>query len=286
MLVSCSCPCCADVAGKYGLVDSFVLGIPTEREDLLPRVVTIDLGKPDEQSESVEDSVMSSPRGGLDSSFASSSGIDRSKSVSIKALAVDVEAKEEGESSMSEGTMAVALAAVEIAGVLGEGGLDNLKALTAGGKEHMMDPRLINCYKLKHGCVPSSNLYSTATALASITGQLCESLRQQELDRAVPSAVQAACETLGFRPLSFTPVAASSGRSASSRTSGPTPSGPSPPPEGFCMCALGGTMVFCVPSRSICVAITVNQLSAKRSAALTVAKLVSAELGLGIPVDL
>ncbi len=160
-----------------------------------------------------------------------------------------------------------------------------------------MDPRMINCVKMKQGCVPSSGLYATASALATMCGSVCEAMREKELARQVPSAVAAACEYLGFRPVSFNvPFAPVAGAGValqpvteddSETIGGPAPvSKPIPPPSAFGMSALGGTMVFAVPSQCLSVAITVNQLSAQRSAALDVAKFVCKQLGLGEPVDL
>jgi hypothetical protein len=289
-----------DVAAKSGTVDNFMLGVSHDRPDFNPRVVTIDLGKPNETNdESGEQASQHTGSGSKPSASGpateppspSIDRIERQLSVTVKPSSAPSDTKtEEEENQMSERTMATALAAVEIAGVLVEGGLENLKALTAGGREHFMDPRIVNYHKMVHGCAPSANLYATASGLAVTVGAICDSLRQKEVGKAIPSAVQFACENLGFRPLTF--------RSSSDRglsvvaeedcetVGGDGKTAPTPRATGFCMCALGGTMVFCVPSQLLTVAITVNQLSAQRTGALQLAKFVCRELGLGEPVDL
>lgn len=297
----------ADLASKCDVSEDLFLGIPAERADLIDRVACIDLGKPDESDRAGDDDART-PTAAAGGSSVDSPSIERTRSVAITsgigrtqsligkskdAASVSGEPDAEAENALGEATMATALAAVEIAGVLVEGGLENLTSLTSGGKEHIMDPRLINCHKLKHGCIPSANLYATASSLAAVGGQLCEGLREKQLSGQITSAVGAACDLLGFRPLSFhrgvldftLPDAAPASASSDSAPSKQEPSS-LPPPTAFAMCALGGTMLFCVPSECISVAITVNQLSAKRSAALAIAKLVCRELNLGEPVDL
>jgi hypothetical protein len=288
------------VATKAGTVDNFMLGVSVDRPDFNHRVVTIDLGKPNEVSD--EGGEQASQHTGPSSKPAASGSateppspsldrIERQLSVTVKPAATTGDAKnEEEENQMSERTMATALAAVEIAGVLVEGGLENLKALTAGGREHFMDPRIVNYHKMVHGCAPSANLYATASGLAVTVGTICDSLRRKEVGREIPSAVQFACENLGFRPLTFR-SASDRGLSILAEEDQDTIGGDSKTisashATGFCMCALGGTMVFCVPSQSLTVAITVNQLSAQRTGALHLAKVVCRELGLGEPVDL
>ena len=307
-----STPVYADLSARANVADSIFLGIPADRPDLLSRVAVIGLGKPaDENTAAAAQDGNSSEAGSAPSSKAkldvtaspgpSQSSIERQRSIAaVRPPDLAQGAEGEGEESgFSEATMATALAAVEIAGVLVEGGLEQLKSLTSGGKEHIMDPRIVNCFKIQRGCVPSMNLYATASGLATVAGNICESLREKELARKVPSAVQAACETLGFRPLSFAggdltgkAAAVGGGADDDSETIGgfastaTTAAAAKAEPTAFCMCALGGTMVICVPKLCLSFAITVNQLSAQRSAAIDIAKFVCKQLGLGEPVDL
>jgi hypothetical protein len=88
---------------------------------------------------------------------------------------------EGGEGDATEATMAMALAAVELAGTLTDGGLEQLKGLTSGGSEHMMDPRLVNCQRLRFGIVPCANVFATARAVAKIGDRLSDACKQEAL---------------------------------------------------------------------------------------------------------
>ncbi len=61
-----------------------------------------------------------------------------------------------------------------------------------------------------------------------------------------------------------------------------TPS-PSPQVRGFCLGALGGTLVLSIPQQHVTIAVTVNMLTASRSVTLEVVRLVARYLRLGEP---
>ena len=146
-----------------------------------------------------------------------------------------------------------------------------VQALSKGDNSFLMDPRLVNCYRVRSGCSPCNNVYATARALAKVCDSICDAANRASMSgsggRAASASVAVGvCRRLGFRLVSF-----GSGVEAV---------------QGFCMSTIGGTMVFSVPARSVTVAITVNQLTASRSAVLEVVKVLCRQLRLGAPVDL
>jgi CubicO group peptidase (beta-lactamase class C family) len=204
----------------------------------------------------------------------------------VAAAPTEADDDDDGE-QMSEATMATAMAVVEIAGVVDGAGLEQLRALNKGDNSFLMDPRLVNCYRIRSGCMPCANVYATARALAKVAAAIGESSVRAHLDagggnfgptRRGPTATPAppaasgetpaaaVCRKLGFRLVSF-----ASGTDLV---------------DGFCMGTIGGTMVFCVPTKHVAVAITVNQLTASRSAVLEVLTSVARHLRLGTPVGL
>ena len=146
------------------------------------------------------------------------------------------------------------------------------QSLSKGDNSFLMDPRLVNCYRVKSGCSPCNNAYGTARAVAKVCDTICDAAIRTSLS-AVPGTAGArtpiavaVCRRLGFRLVTF-------GTGADAVL-------------GFCMSTIGGTMVFSVPTRNVTVAITVNQLTAGRSAVMDVVTALCTSLKLGAPVGL
>jgi hypothetical protein len=130
-----------------------------------------------------------------------------------------------------------------------------------------MDPRLVNCFRVRSGCMPCNNLYSTAQALAKVSNWITDKLIRSMMGTGRSGSTSvAACRRLGFRQVSF-----GSGASAI---------------NGFCLGSIGGTIVFTVPSKNLSVAITVNKLTARRAATMDVIHLLCRHLHLGEPTGL
>jgi hypothetical protein len=204
------------------------------------------------------------------------------------------------EDEAPEGTNAVtlrtSLAAMEVAEVMGGGGLTDLKVLTSGGKEHLIDPRLINARRVRLGCAPSLNTFASARGLATIVADAharlqtshpglvatrtagaahwtpCTGVDVRPGHVVAPASAVEACASYGFRPVCFT-----------GRRAGPGPSG-APRVDGFCVAGLGGSMVLCDASQDLVVAITLSKLVPRRAPALAILHAVADALRLGTPI--
>ena len=93
-------------------------------------------------------------------------------------------------------TMGAALAAMELVGSM-EKGLEDLEDLCSGGKEHMMDPRIVNARLVQRSPLPSLNVRASARAMAKAAAKLSKQLAEgrgaaAELQRAPGVAPPAA----------------------------------------------------------------------------------------------
>jgi hypothetical protein len=96
-------------------------------------------------------------------------------------------------------TMEAALAAMELVGSM-EKGLEDLEDLCSGGKEHIMDPRIVNARLVQRSPLPSLNVRSSARALAKMAARLSTRLGDgqgaaKELAAAPTVALQAPLPT-------------------------------------------------------------------------------------------
>jgi predicted unusual protein kinase regulating ubiquinone biosynthesis (AarF/ABC1/UbiB family) len=74
----------------------------------------------------------------------------------------------------NENTMSNAMAAMELAESMVKGGLGDLTGLMQKGREHFIDPRLVNMSKVKSlALLPSMNLYASALGLACLLDYAC-----------------------------------------------------------------------------------------------------------------
>lgn len=101
---------------------------------------------------------------------------------------------EEGQAGNTT-TMGAALAAMELVGSM-EKGLEDLEDLCSGGKEHIMDPRIVNARLVQRCPLPSLNVRASARALAKAAAKLSMQLAEgrgaaRELQRAPGVAMQA-----------------------------------------------------------------------------------------------
>ena len=75
-------------------------------------------------------------------------------------------------------TLSAGIAAIDFAEKMNESGLEEFVTLTSGGKEHIMDPRVLNMEKLKRATLPATNMRCSARALASLGDRFFSSLKQ------------------------------------------------------------------------------------------------------------
>lgn len=220
-------------------------------------------------------------------------------------------------------TMTAAMAAVELAELMTAGGLMELSALTAGGKEHLMDPRVVNMLKVREALLPSTNMYASAMSVArmgafmaahaaamhaSTTSTSSSSGGPSALVRPDPSGSGAAYDPtallaahhMGMRLFGWKRRAAGATAAASSAgaedSAGTEADGgnqdldihchdPDVVFSGFGASALGGSLLVVDTVKKVAVAVTVNRLTADRALSKHVLDIVAQEVGLGAPVD-
>ena len=197
-------------------------------------------------------------------------------------------AADTGVSADVDVTMAAAMAAMELAEAMAAG-LGDLAALSSGGKEHLMDPRMVNMGKMRGALLPSANLYASALGLARCaayvaldggSGGAAGNVVAPDADLVSigdvayhPGAVQVA-HNAGLRLFKFQRDA---GGASGRRTLQATAVGSA---------SLGGSTVFVDMARGVTVAVTVNRLTADRALTAHLLDIIAEELQLGVPVDL
>jgi hypothetical protein len=223
--------------------------------------------------------------GALDGMHAAGDAADGASTASGSRNDSDSGSEGEGEGDDGSAQMTCAMAAMELAEAMGGAGLSELAGLTSGGKEHIMDPRMLNMARLRTAVVPSAGLYASALGLARMAAYLAD--QQQggaaaaagSLPDVDPVALHVAHNT-GCRLIRFeaAPAAGSAGSAGQQPAGGPSFS-------AFGMSALGGTTVLCHPASGTSIAVTVNSLTADRAAPLHIVELACRHLGLGQPAD-
>jgi CubicO group peptidase (beta-lactamase class C family) len=174
---------------------------------------------------------------------------------------------------------------MELAEGMTAAGLQELAALTAGGLEHLMDPRMVNIDKIRHALLPSTNLLASAEALARTLAFVVESGRQNPDIIGSPAALKDfytigdtsyhgaaayAAHYSGMRLFTFEKEAA--GKTTRSST-------------GVGMGSLGGSVVFADTAKNVTVAITVNRLTSDRALSKHLLDIIAEDLQLGKLVD-
>jgi len=182
-------------------------------------------------------------------------------------------------------TMSNALAAMELAEAMTEAGLNDLTALTAGGREHFMDPRVVNMHKVRAAVLPALNCYASAMGLARAGAYLATNgVASPAGGSALPAGPVTIGNTLydpaavwvahhaGLRLYSFD-LSAGDGAVA-------LPSTIRHRATAFGCSGLGGSRVMVDTHRRIAIAITVNRLTADGSVAAALLDGVVRDLGL------
>ena len=222
-------------------------------------------------------------------------------------------------------TLATMLAALELGAVMRDGGLESLKALTSGGLEHFMDPRVLNNHEMRSGVMPCGGLYASARAVAKVTHGVSEDLLKAAMapstSAPVPGddtaslpppvkAVHDACGNLGFRPYTFasdpsvggagggvvgagTGAGVGAGAGAGAGAGGGAVSVPSnqsggaaSATVGFGVSALGGSIVLSVPEHHLTIAVLVNQLTPSRAVPMEIVTELCKAFKIGTPTNL
>jgi len=137
-----------------------------------------------------------------------------------------------GDAEANEVTVASAMAAMELAETMAGGGLSDLTGLASGGREHLMDPRLVNIVKIRAALVPSLNLYASALGLATMADYTL-AVHVRGMGRAMAAGAGA------------DPVAAAAWRAASASSS--SSSGAPSPPHGMASVPRSTAFTFLPP---------------------------------------
>jgi hypothetical protein len=226
------------------------------------------------------------------------------------------EAAASGSGEDNEVTVASAMAAMELAEAMGRGGLTDLTTLTAGGREHFMDPRLVNVLKLRGSLLPSLGLYASALGLAHLldyAGAVHVAALHARMAGAGSSGWRAAVAALSA-PAGAAAAFTCEDPTAALRRGGPRATrlldlralwaahysglrllGFKHRPQqaqdgkaagvvllsGFGCAALGGSLVMCDAVTGVTVAITVNRLAADRALTRHLFDIVAEEMALG-----
>lgn len=268
------------VTEPLSLKEELIFGIPDDRPDQVNRIARMTLGKGEDMTADDMDAsdvgsrasaafptaaaaASTTSRGAGDGASVSGSARHSVAAASTHGSGAD-DNSDAGESEPDEsGAMGIAMAAMELAGIMAEAGLEDLGPLTSGGKEHLMDPRLLNWRKLRAATIPSTNLYATARALAKVGSYICQRQKAQcelepkpelqGLSVAQQAALQA-CREQGFRLVEMQQPDGSHSSSWDRRRM----------TTSVGMFAMGGTGVLIDCESNTTIAITVNRLTPSR----------------------